>query len=156
MIEIHKCYSINIIYIKNIQKFIDLFTFFLKVKPTKLYLLNMAILSSVRVHLKILGIVALSDKDLPSTLQLYKSVINSAYNLFWHFSLATYSLTVICFMLFEAATFLEYAETTFYCSVTFLHFVSHIILFKTRFELNDLFKDSDQMVQKSIYSSFIF
>lgn len=116
----------------------------------------MAILSSVRVHLKILGIVPLSDKDLPSTLQPYKSVINWAYNLFWHFSLSTYSLTVLCFMLFEAETFLEYAEITFYFSVTFLQIVSHVILLKTRQELNGLFKDSNQKVQKSICPSFIF
>lgn len=112
----------------------------------------MAILSSVRVHLKILGIVPFSDKDLPAALREFKSVINFGYNLFWHFSLATYSLTVMCFMMFGASTFLEYAETTFFWSVTFLHFVSHEILLHTRSKLHDLFKDSDEMVQKSIYS----
>lgn len=112
----------------------------------------MTILASVRGHLKILGILPLSKKDLPFALQEYKSVVNHAYNCFWHISLATYSLTVVCFILFEAKTFLEYTGSAFFLSVTFLHFVSHIILFTSKWELIDLFKESDEIVKKSTYS----
>lgn len=115
----------------------------------KITSLKMTILAPIRVHFKILGILPLSEEDLPPSLRELKSLINFAYNLFWYIALTSLLLTVVCFMVFEASTFLEYAETTFYCSVSFLHLVSHIILVQAKSELHGLFKDSDKLVRES-------
>lgn len=106
-------------------------------------------LYSVKSHLTIMGIVPMSENHLPTALHQNKSVINFAYTSFWLISLVTYSLAVLYFVLFEAKTFVEYAESAFYCSVTFLHVVSYVILVQTRSKLFKLFENSDEMVQIS-------
>lgn len=109
----------------------------------------MATLTSVKGHLTILGIVPISEDMLPSLLHPLITVINFVYPLCWFLSVLTYNITVVCFVLFEAETFIEFAECGFYCSVSFLHVVSYAILYQTRLELFALFKDSDEMVRKS-------
>lgn len=109
----------------------------------------MATLSSVKSHLTIMGIVPMSEHHLPASLLKFKFVINFAYTSFWLISLVTYSLAVFYFVLFEAKTFVEFAESAFYCSVTFLHVVSYVILVQTRSKLFKLFENSDKMVQIS-------
>lgn len=109
----------------------------------------MATLSSVKSHLTIMGIGPMSEHHLPSALHQYKSIINVAYTSIWLISLATYSLAVLYFVMFEAKTFVEYAESAFYCSVTFLHVVSYVILVQSRRKLSALLQNSDEMVQKS-------
>lgn len=109
-------------------------------------------LASVKSHL---------THHLPLALQSYQSVINFLYTSFWLISLVTYSLAVLYFVLFEAETFVEYAESAFYCSVTFLHVVSYVILVQTRSKLFGLLKDSDAMVQErkmkmKYHSKFVF
>lgn len=115
---------------------------------------KMATLASVKGHLTILGIVPISEEMLPSLLHPLLSVINFVYPLCWFLSVLTYNITVVCFVLFEAETFIEFAECGFYCSVSFLHVVSYAILFQTRLELFALFKDADEMVQKSKFELY--
>lgn len=109
----------------------------------------MATLASVKSHLTILGIIPLSDEFMPSALQPFTSVINVVYPSFWLFSLVTYSLASFYFVCFEAATFVEYAESVFYCSVTFLHVTSYVILLLNRSNLFALLNNSDAIIQKS-------
>lgn len=105
-------------------------------------------LASVKSHLTIMGIVPMSEHHLPSALQSHRNVINFFYTSLWLISLITYSLAVLYYVLFEAETFVEYAESAFYCSVCFLHVVSYVILVQQRSKLFGLFTDSDAMVQQ--------
>lgn len=60
----------------------------------------------------------------------------------------TYILENFYFISFEAETFVEYAESAFYCSVAFLHVISYVILLQNRENLFALLKDSDDIIQK--------
>lgn len=91
----------------------------------------------------------MSEQHLPSVLLPFQNFINFSYTSFWLISLVTYSLAVLYFVLFEADTFVEYAESAFYTFVTFLHVVSYVILVQKRSKLFGLLRDSDAMVQKS-------
>lgn len=109
----------------------------------------MEILSSIKLHLKILGVMPVTEYDLPNSLQPFVSVINLIYSTFWNISLATYSLTVFGFIIFEAETFLQLAESAFFFSVTFLHFVSHMMLIMSIKELSILLDDLNKLIRKS-------
>lgn len=78
-----------------------------------------AILASVKSDLTMLGIVPISEDALPSQWHQMIPVINFVCPLCWFLALTTYSITVICFLLFEAETFIEFAECGIYCSVSF-------------------------------------
>lgn len=114
----------------------------------------MATLASVKGHLKILGIVPISEEMLPCQLHPLIPVLNCVYPLCWFFAVLTYHITVVCFILFEAKTFIEFAQCGFYFSVSLLHVASYVILFQTRSELFALFKDSDGIVRRSKFKLY--
>lgn len=112
----------------------------------------MAILSSIKLHLKILGVMPISVHDLPISLQPFVTVINLIYKSFWNISLATYAMTVLGFIVFEAETFLQLVESAFFFSVIFLHLASHLTLFLSLAKLRILLKDLNELVRKSKFN----
>lgn len=115
--------------------------------------MEMATLASVKGDLTVLGIVPVTGDMLPSYLHSLIPIINLIYPLCWFLAVLTYNLTVLCYIVFKAETFMEYADCGFCFSVSFLHVVSYVILFQTRLELFALFEDLNAMVQKSKFKS---
>lgn len=66
-------------------------------------------------------------------------------------SLVYYGYSVFGFVIFEAITFIEYAEAAFYCVAVILHLTSYAILIWVRDKLFVLIEDSEQIIDKSVF-----
>lgn len=99
-------------------------------------------LGTVKKFCKILGVIPISDKS--SSL-----LINLVHSTAMLISLVTYCITEFVFVYYYASTFIEYAGSGFYCSVTILHVVSYVDLLRSRSKLLDLMESSNEIVEKS-------
>lgn len=100
-------------------------------------------------YLSVLGVSRISKENLPSGLQHFQSLINAVHTTAMLISLTTYCIASIVFVPCCASTFVEYAGSGFFCSVTILHLISYIDLLRTRQKLFALMKDSAELVEKS-------
>lgn len=109
----------------------------------------MLILSTVKMELRILGIFPISEDDLPLVLQPHRLTINFLHITFMIVSLVTYQLAILHFLLFEANTFSEYADSGLYATAALLDIAVYAILISKRWELLEALTNLERIILKS-------
>lgn len=109
----------------------------------------------IKWQFMMIGVTPFPKDKLPSILKNHQLLINWIHITVMFVSIVLYFLAPMHFLLFKATNFSEYTESTFYSTVTTLHFAIYTIQICKRSVLIALIRDLEEIIDKSI-ANFIF
>lgn len=120
---------------------------------------KMALFSTAKDSLTIVGILGVTEEKLPIKLQKYKTAINYIHIVCVISWIILYLCAALYFLLFEAKTFNQYFGSGLYIILNILRIIVYKILRSNITTMSNLWNESEDTINKrrlEIYPNFFF
>lgn len=108
-----------------------------------------------KIYFKLIGILPVPKRNLPSFLREYRLLINLIHIAFIGISLLLYFSSLAYFLMFKArATFIIF-QAIFFTTVTLMRVTLYFLIIHKRVQLTVLMNDLEQMVEMREYRIYI-
>lgn len=108
----------------------------------------MSIFKKIEFYLTIIGVKPVPNRTLPPFLRHFGAVVNIIHILFVILSFCTYNISILWFLIFEAASFTQFSEAALFYMVSYLHLSFYIISILKRDSILRFIDDLEQIIQK--------